>query len=282
MPKYLKPRPIVIIGAPRSGTNMLRDVLAKLRGVGTWPCDEINYIWRHGNVRYPSDEFTAKMATPAVQRFVHKEFDKLARRNGYEFVVEKTCANSLRVGFVNKILPDALYIEIVRDGIDVVASARKRWSASLDLTYILKKARYVPFTDLPYYAARYFINRIHRLTSAENRLAIWGPKLDSMDDIIFGRTLEEICAIQWRRCIEKAEREFSGVAPEKICRIQYEDFVRQPDDALRDICRFLGMQVSDGEIELAVKGVSPKSIGKGYEELGPSLVRQIAPFLARV
>ena len=42
-------QPVVIIGAARSGTNMLRDVLVKLPGVGTWPCDEINYIWRHGN-----------------------------------------------------------------------------------------------------------------------------------------------------------------------------------------------------------------------------------------
>lgn len=274
-----KPKPIVIVGAPRSGTNMLRDVLTGLRGVGTWPCDEINYIWRHGNVGYPSDEFTANMATPSVKRFVQKQFDKLTRHNDFQFVIEKTCANSLRVEFVDEILPDARYIEIVRDGIDVVASARKRWSASLDVPYILKKARYVPITDLPYYATQYFVNRIHRLTSKEKRLATWGPKLDLMDDILLGRTLEEICAIQWRRCIENAERGFSGMGPEKVYRIQYEDFVRQPHDALKKICGYIGLQVPESEIELAVEGVSPKSIGKGYEELGPSLVRQILPFL---
>ena len=43
----------MIIGAARSGTNMLRDVLTSLDGVDTWPCDEINYIWRHGNIRWP-------------------------------------------------------------------------------------------------------------------------------------------------------------------------------------------------------------------------------------
>ena len=57
---------LVIIGAPRSGTNMLRDVLTSFDGIGTWPCDEINYIWRHGNVRYPSDEIPADRATPAA------------------------------------------------------------------------------------------------------------------------------------------------------------------------------------------------------------------------
>ena len=55
---------IVLVGAPRSGTNMLRDVLTALDGIGTWPCDEINYIWRHGNVRYPSDELPRENATP--------------------------------------------------------------------------------------------------------------------------------------------------------------------------------------------------------------------------
>jgi len=34
---------IIIVGAPRSGTNMLRDVLTSFDGVCTWPCDEINY-----------------------------------------------------------------------------------------------------------------------------------------------------------------------------------------------------------------------------------------------
>ena len=37
-------KPVVIIGAPRSGTNMLRDVLCDWPGVVTWPCDEINLI----------------------------------------------------------------------------------------------------------------------------------------------------------------------------------------------------------------------------------------------
>ena len=45
--------PLVIVGAPRTGTNLLRDLLTQLPGYGTWPCDEINYIWRHGNATHP-------------------------------------------------------------------------------------------------------------------------------------------------------------------------------------------------------------------------------------
>ena len=35
---------VIIIGAPRSGTNILRDTLTSLSNVGTWGCDEIPYL----------------------------------------------------------------------------------------------------------------------------------------------------------------------------------------------------------------------------------------------
>ena len=49
--KYLKKiNPIIIIGAPRSGTNILRDTISSFNEVGTWDCDEIPYIWLYGSV----------------------------------------------------------------------------------------------------------------------------------------------------------------------------------------------------------------------------------------
>ncbi len=69
--------PVIIIGAPRSGTNMLRDVLTSFEKIGTWPCDEINYIWRHGNVRYPSDEIPRERATEPVKNYIRQHFQKI-------------------------------------------------------------------------------------------------------------------------------------------------------------------------------------------------------------
>ena len=87
-------QPVIIIGAPRSGTNMLRDVLLGIDKVCSWPCDEINYIWRHGNVRYPSDEFPASLATPAVSAYIRRAFDKAALNFDGDVVLEKTCHNA--------------------------------------------------------------------------------------------------------------------------------------------------------------------------------------------
>ena len=86
---------IVIVGAPRSGTNMLRDVLASLPTLTTWPCDEINLVWKHGNRQEPSDELTPEDARPEVRDYVRGRFDRLRRRHHAEAVVEKTCATSL-------------------------------------------------------------------------------------------------------------------------------------------------------------------------------------------
>jgi len=87
MADYVK---VVVIGAPRSGTNMLRDVICRLPGFATWPCDEINYIWRHGNARWPSDALPPELATAKVRAYINRQFGGQARGRGARYLVEKT------------------------------------------------------------------------------------------------------------------------------------------------------------------------------------------------
>lgn len=258
---------------------MLRDVLAQIPSVASWPCDEINYIWRHGNVRYPSDEFTLTMATPRVQQYIRRQFAWVARRYNAQIVVEKTCANSLRVGFVDRVVSEARYVFIRRDGLDAVGSALKRWKATLDIPYLLQKARFVPPSDLPYYAGRYLWNRIYRLISREQRLAFWGPRLDGMEALLARYTLEEVCALQWKRCVERAEEAFSAMPEGKVCDVSYEAFVSSPQAELRRIVDFFGVEAQDQALADAVAGVSARSVGKGRQELGERLTRQVLPLI---
>ena len=268
-------RPIIIIGAPRSGTNMLRDVLTSLSGVATWPCDEINYIWRHGNVIYPSDEIPDKLVTPKISSYIQKKFLDISKAEGVEFVVEKTCANSLRVPFVESAVPDAKYIFIYRDGIDATGSAKERWTAKLDIPYILEKVRFVPITDLPYYALRYLWARIYRFISREKRLAFWGPALDDMQSILQKHTLNEVCALQWQRCVDRAEQTFASMPADKLVRVRYEDFVREPSKELTRIVEFMGLNIEPEKIAKAVERVSSRSLGKGRKALGKDEVANL-------
>jgi hypothetical protein len=267
-------RPVVIIGAGRSGTNMLRDVLTQLPGFGTWPCDEINYIWRHGNVRHPDDELSPQQATPRVRRYIRRAFERLAAVYGLTDVVEKTCANSLRVGFVDAVLSDARFIRIVRDGRDVVVSAEARWTARLVLPYIARKARYVPLKDMPYYGSRYLWNRLYRLLSAEARLAFWGPRMAGLQQALQRHGLDQVCALQWKRCVDRAEHDLSLLPAHRVHRLRYEDFVERPAAELGRIVDFLGVPMPSNAAAL-VRRVSRTSVGQWREKIDESTRRSI-------
>lgn len=271
----MKATNLVLIGAPRSGTNMLRDILSSFDEIGTWPCDEINYIWRHGNVRYPSDEFPPELATPKVADYIRGKFESLRKSQGVPIVLEKTCANCLRVPFVDRVIPDAKYIHIYRNGLDTVSSARLRWTANLDLGYIFDKARYVPVMDIPYYGTRFLWNRLHRLISKTRRLAFWGPTLADMDRILANHTLEEVCALQWQRCVESAESAFSEMTPDRVIRVDYDDFVTNPAPELKRILEFVGLNYSSDRLAVAVSGVSRGSIAKGQLNMPPDQIEKL-------
>ncbi|MFO7608153.1 MAG: sulfotransferase, partial [Candidatus Krumholzibacteriia bacterium] len=116
--------PVVIIGAARSGTKILRSMLAAHPSLSAVPFD-INYVWMARHQGRRDDELVAADATPAACRFIREYLGNFAAPGTR--VVEKTVGNTLRVPFVDRVFPDAVYIHLVRDGRDVAASARVQW-----------------------------------------------------------------------------------------------------------------------------------------------------------
>ena len=232
-------KPTVIIGAARSGTNMLRDVLTQVHGIGTWPCDEINYLWRYGNAKYITDELLPKHATARVKNFIHKKFEQMAQEQDCRILIEKTCANSLRVPFVAEIFPNARFIFLIRDGRDVVASALKRWKSSLNLSYILKKARYIPYSDVPYYAGRYLGHRWRKIFSTSKSLPTWGPRYQGIDQHRKDLSLAEVASLQWKYSVSKSAEALEQIPQDRVLRIYYEEFVRNPSAILPAILNFI-------------------------------------------
>ena len=275
----LNHHPAVIVGAARSGTNLLRDLLCALPGVATWPCDEINYIWRHGHKDHPHDAFPAEMATPRVAKYVRARFNAMARRAGCAVLVEKTCANSLRVPFVQRVVPEARFLFLVRDGRDAVLSADQRWKAKLDLGYIRAKARYVPKTDLPYYATQYLGNRLARLMSRDGRLATWGPRFEGMDDYADQHGGDACTARQWAVSVERAAEAFESFDDSKVLPMQYEDLVTDPVYEIGCACDFLGINADDDQIEAVCRGVFGTSVGRWKTRMDADRMGQLAPIL---
>jgi hypothetical protein len=258
---------------------MLRDLLVQFDGVATWPCDEINYLWRHFNARWPDDALPPELATPPVQRYVRNAFYRQARRTSAGFIVEKTCANSLRVDFVERILPEARFVFLVRDGRDVVPSAVRRWHARLEPRYLARKARFVPLGDLPHYAARYARNRLARLTSRQRRMASWGPQLPGMPHMLATATLEHVCGEQWRQCVTRAAASLAAIPSSRVTIVRYESFVRQPPVELARLLNFLHIPYEPVHLERVGRSVSADRIGSGRQSLDSAFLEAFEPIV---
>jgi len=273
---------IVVIGAARSGTNILRDCLTGLDGFSTWPCDEINYIWRHKNRAYLHDQFPADLARPAVVHYLRTEFSRQASHLGCKHLVEKTTANSLRVGFVHKVFPDAKFIFIYRHGLDSVYSATKRWKASLDIPYLARKARFVPKSDIPYYGLKYLKTRIKKHTDTDNALSTWGPKPAVP---LVGNVIER-AALQWSECVRCSQDQAMHIPDHSKVIIKYEDFVNSPADTLLATVSSLGLDCDLEAVADATKDVHVDSVSKARRSMDSdqlsAINRIIGPQLQRL
>lgn len=221
---------------------MLRDLICGLPSTATWDCDEINYIWRYGNRGSRYDALSTKQVTPCISAYIQTYFDKLFLQTGAANIVEKTCANSLRIPFVNKILPDAKFIFIVRDGRDVLCSALKRWAATVDWRYTIRKARHVPVSDIPFYAVGYLRNRMAQVLSKERVLPTWGPLFEGIDTFRAQHSLVDCVAQQWMECVRSAVEALEVIPDQRKLQLSYERVVACPEEELGKICQFLNIQ----------------------------------------
>jgi len=253
--------PVIIIGAGRSGTNMLRDIITSIPKFKTWDCDEINPIWRYGNRDLETDVLLPSHVTVKNKSYIRKSFQKLKNNTQADFIVEKTCANSLRLSYVYEIFPEAKFIIINRDGRDVAPSAMKRWNSSFDLKYTLKKLRYVPLKDFVYYISKFGKNRIKKYISKEESLSFWGPVYEGITKDVKVLSLAELCAKQWKVCVEKIMADRDSIPDNQIFDLRYEDFVDKPVEHLKDLSNFFKINLTDNQITDLVKNVSKKSIG---------------------
>ncbi|MEM7179067.1 MAG: sulfotransferase [Pseudomonadota bacterium] len=274
----------MLSSAPAGPAPTSRDTLNTLPGWETWDCDEINLIWRHGNLRHPHDIFGAEQAHPAATSYIQRAFASLARRQNASVVLEKTCANSLRVPFIDRIFPAARYLYIVRDGRDVALSAAKRWTAGIELKYLAKKLRYAPLADIPRYGARFISNRIHQARSAEGRQAIWGPVLPGMAEMARTRPLIEVCAHQWAGCVDQADHAFAAMDAEKWLKIHYEDLVNTPGETLEQVLAWYDPALDAGQLAPAlghIRAQKPNPWAKHAETFTPEALAAMTETLQR-
>lgn len=230
---------LVLIGAARSGTRLLRDLLASHPLVSRVPYD-INFIWRMGNEEFPDDEIKVSCLTPLATRQINRQLRRF--QGNAELVVEKTVSNCLRVPFVHGALPDAKFVHLVRDGRDVVESAKRQWVAPADWRYLLAKTLTFPTFAVRRYGIEYATSLVRRLSRRRGPPVTWGPRYRGIDNDLAELGLVETVARQWSLCVERALDDLATLPWEQVHTLYYEDLVAQPGLRLRQLWSFAGLE----------------------------------------
>lgn len=128
-------RPIFIIGCGRSGTTIFGTALSKHKKI-TY-LNEPRHLWFSA---YPETDIWTPKAHSRNGRLVltfadvegrkSRKLSQLFRfetiKTGRPILIEKLPINNFRLSFIHKIFPDARFIHIYRNGIEVARSIEKR------------------------------------------------------------------------------------------------------------------------------------------------------------
>lgn len=224
-----EPAPVIVIGAARSGTKLLRDLLAAGRGTAAVPYD-VNHVWRRGS-RAPDDRLDPACLGPRQAAAIAAALQRLAGAAEGDVLIEKTVSNSLRVPFVARVLPGARFVHLIRDGRAVSESAMRLWQAGPDWRALAVKVRRLPPSGLGY-AGWFAANLARGLLSRRGGGRVWGPRYPGIEADL-GRPLAEICALQWRACVSRARADLAALPAGQVHEIRYEDLVAGPGAILR-------------------------------------------------
>jgi hypothetical protein len=144
--------------------------------------------------------------------------------------LEKTPKNALRIPFLERLYPDALFVFLWRDPRENVSSIMEAWRSGHWVTY----------------------------PQLEGWDGSWSMLLPPDWPRLRGRPLEEIAAFQWQRANEIVLEDLLARPRERWTVVDYADLLRDPAAAVRRICDFAGLEF-DAALEARTAGALPAS-----------------------
>lgn len=274
--------PIILIGAARSGTKLLRDVIGSHEAIAKIPFD-INFVWKFDNEKISHDFLLPKNLTLAANKFINKYFEKFA--GDKSFLIEKTVSNTLRIDFVKEVFPNAKFIYLTRDGRDVVESVARQWGTAPNNSYLLQKVKTFPLLKSLSYGIGYGMDLIKiKVLGQPSKSYVWGVKYPGYEKDLEEDSILEFCAKQWKACVENSEDRIKTIDSKNLLHIKYEDFVKNPIEQLTQIESFLGLK---SPIDRSItKTINSSNIGKGFKKLSAEdqekVLKIISPTLTQL
>lgn len=222
-------RPVFIIGAPRSGTTMLLQMLDQSPSLASLGLGS-HFLWEmfHGMDGDRGHAVSPASISPRERRVLNWT---IANVTGGMRYLDKYPRMCLRVDYLRALYPDASFVSIVRDGRAVTSSLITGWRT---------EGKFGQGTALPV------------------PLAIDGYSGDVWKFLVppgwrayaQGRTLAEVCAFQWSAANQAVLDARPAVGTERWIDVRYEELVAEPVATMTSVLDRLSLP-GDGVLEWA-------------------------------
>jgi hypothetical protein len=258
-------RPIFIIGAARSGTTLIGDILKRHTDIAYWI--EPKYIWRYRNATSSTDIRKEEEATLEVQKYIHSKFSNYVKQCKKKRFMEKTPSNCFRIPFIHKIFPDGLFLHIIRNGRDVAFSAQKKWSSPPDKTALWRRlvSLEIPLIDAPYYAKDVIRDVLYRQFLPKKSF-IWGPRFPGIHATQKQYNTIETCAIQWRESVLATLEGLREIPAKQQMTLKFEELLTTPEPLLRQVLNFFDLEAEQTVLDYAQNTIDSSATGRWKQE----------------
>ena len=236
-------QPVIILSAPRSGSNLLFEQMQKLNGL--WSIGgESHMVYaslphlRFENANCDSGGLNESHADPKTASLFRASLLYLAKNNrGKAFVsepperqpehiqlIEKTPRNSIAIPFIRKVFPDAKFIFLNREAKQNIASIAEAWERGE------KTGQFVTYRNLPDF----------------DREA-WCFLLPKLWRTMKGQSTIDIAAFQWLAANQSIIENLGDLSSENLISLSYQQLIENPSQALGCLANFCGI---DTPVEL--------------------------------
>lgn len=238
-------KPVFIVSAPRSGSTLLFETLAKARDLWTIG-GESHQVFealpqlRPGAPGVDSNRLGANLADRKTARTLRWTFAKMLKnRAGEPFdgtvqdsarMLEKTPKNALRIPFLDAVFSNGLFIWLYREPEDNISSIMEAW----------KSGRFVTYKSLPDWDSE------------------WSLSLPPGWQALKESSLAERAAFQWSSANRYIMNDLGKLPQHRWTSLRYETFLENPAREIERLCQFASIEF-DPELQEFVSGELPLS-----------------------
>jgi hypothetical protein len=243
-------KPVIIIGAPRSGTSLLLTVLSNSKELWSQYRETID-IWERfysfSEIEFKNDQLTESDLNTSNKEFLLNEFHKFTFNNYYlgsfvrqyslnnevllDFIgqenlifkslfvqnyriIEKSPKTCFRIPFINKLFPDCKFIFLKRDGRSNINSLIEGWKRS----------------------------EKYRRKEVKNWSFILPPEWENYRK----HSVEEIAAFQWAESNKAAMNSLNSIEDKRKYILKYEDLIENPAKYIKEMADFIDIPLCSG------------------------------------